>query len=90
MTSPASPRRRFRRTRRPRLDPAVRASRRRSLKQDALNLPNLLTMARIAVIPLVLWLLDRGTPRDSVWAAIVYSGAAITDLLDGYARAAAA
>jgi CDP-diacylglycerol---glycerol-3-phosphate 3-phosphatidyltransferase len=85
MTNPASqPRRRFRRTRRPRLDPAVRARRRRSLKQDAFNLPNLLTMGRIAIIPLVLWLLDRGTPRDSVWAAIVYSAAAITDLLDGY------
>lgn len=77
-------RRRFRRTRKPRLDPAVRARRRSSLKRDALNLPNLLTMARVAIIPLVLWLLDRGTPKDCFWAAIVYSGAAITDLLDGY------
>jgi CDP-diacylglycerol--glycerol-3-phosphate 3-phosphatidyltransferase len=77
-------RRRFRRTRRPRIDPALRAQRRRSLKQDALNLPNLLTMGRVAIIPLVLWLLDRGTPEDCAWAAIVYAGAAITDLLDGY------
>lgn len=61
-----------------------RRRRRRSLKEDALNLPNMLTMGRVAVIPLVLWLLGRGTPKDCAWAAIVYSLAAITDLLDGY------
>lgn len=54
-----------------------------SLKRDALNIPNLMTMARIAVIPVVLWLIDQGTPRDCVYAALVYSAAAITDLLDG-------
>lgn len=54
-----------------------------SLRSDALNLPNLLTMGRILVIPLVLWLLDQGTPKDCVYAALVYSAAAITDLLDG-------
>jgi CDP-diacylglycerol--glycerol-3-phosphate 3-phosphatidyltransferase len=59
-------------------------ARRTSLKKDAFNLPNLLTMGRVAVIPVVLWLLDRGTPKDCVMAAIVYSAAAITDLLDGY------
>jgi CDP-diacylglycerol--glycerol-3-phosphate 3-phosphatidyltransferase len=77
----AAPRRRVRRLRR--IDPA-RLARRRSLKEDALNLPNILTMARVAAIPLVLWLIDRGTPKDCVIAAIVYSLAAITDLLDGY------
>ncbi len=54
-----------------------------SVKRDALNIPNLMTMARILVIPLVLWLIDRGTPKDGVYAALVYAGAAITDLLDG-------
>jgi CDP-diacylglycerol---glycerol-3-phosphate 3-phosphatidyltransferase len=63
---------------------AERAARRSSLRQDAVNLPNLLTFGRILVIPLVLWLIDRGTPRDCAWAALVYSGAAITDLLDGW------
>lgn len=61
-----------------------RRRRRRTLKEDALNLPNLLTFGRVAIIPVVLALLDRGTPKDCVWAAIVYSAAAITDLLDGY------
>lgn len=63
---------------------AQRRERRRSLKEDALNLPNLLTMGRIAIIPLVILLLDRGSPRDCFWAAIIYAGAALTDMLDGY------
>ena len=41
-------------------------------------------MARIAIIPLVLWLIAQGAPRDCVIAALVYSAAALTDLLDGY------
>ncbi len=81
---PASRRWRRIRRRKKSVDPAQRAARRRSLKQDAWNLPNLLTMGRIVLIPLVLWLLDRGTPRDCAWAAIAYGVAAITDLLDGY------
>ena len=76
-------RRRFRRKKK-RIDPEVARRRRSSIRQDALNLPNILTMARVAIIPLFLWLLDRGTPKDCAWAAIVYAGAAITDLLDGY------
>jgi CDP-diacylglycerol--glycerol-3-phosphate 3-phosphatidyltransferase len=49
-----------------------------------LNLPNLLTMGRILVIPLVLYLLDRGGPFDCYLAALVFVLAAITDFLDGY------
>ena len=57
---------------------------RRSLAQDAVNLPNMLTFARILMIPLCLWFLDRDTPRAGFWAAIIFTLAAITDLLDGY------
>jgi CDP-diacylglycerol--glycerol-3-phosphate 3-phosphatidyltransferase len=49
-----------------------------------LNLPNLLTLGRIACIPLLVVLLlfeGRGT---SFAAAIIFSLAAITDWLDGY------
>jgi CDP-diacylglycerol--glycerol-3-phosphate 3-phosphatidyltransferase len=63
---------------------AQKREQRRSLREDALNLPNMLTMGRIVVIPLVLVLLDRGSPRDCFWAAILFAGAAITDFLDGY------
>ena len=56
----------------------------RSLAADAVNLPNLLTMARVAVIPLFVWLLDKPTPERGFWACIVFTGAAVTDVLDGY------
>jgi len=72
------------RRKRPRRDPEQRKARRQSLRADALNLPNLLTFGRIAIIPVVLWLLARGTPQDCAMAALVYAAAAITDLLDGY------
>jgi CDP-diacylglycerol--glycerol-3-phosphate 3-phosphatidyltransferase len=61
-----------------------RRERRRSLRDDAFNLPNALTLGRIVVIPLVLERLDRGGRRDCVWAALLFAGAALTDLLDGY------
>jgi CDP-diacylglycerol--glycerol-3-phosphate 3-phosphatidyltransferase len=65
--------------------PSERRRRRRSsLREDALNLPNLLTFGRILVIPVVLLLLDRGTPEDCLIAALVYSAAALTDLIDGW------
>ena len=43
-----------------------------------------MTMLRIALIPGVLWLLWDGTPKANFWAAILYIGTALTDLIDGY------
>ena len=63
---------------------SIRKARQRSLKEDAVNLPNLLTLGRILMIPLVLALLGRGGPRDCFYAAWVYAAAAITDFFDGY------
>jgi len=57
---------------------------RRTLAQDALNIPNLLTMGRVVAIPFFVWLLDTPTPIRGFWACIVFTLAAITDLLDGY------
>jgi CDP-diacylglycerol--glycerol-3-phosphate 3-phosphatidyltransferase len=57
---------------------------RRTLAEDAVNLPNLLTMARVFMIPLCLWFLERGSPKDCFWAAIVFTLAALTDVLDGW------
>lgn len=36
------------------------------------------------MIPLCLWLLDQDTPRTGFWAALVFTAAALTDVLDGY------
>ncbi len=58
--------------------------RRTSIREDAINLPNLLTFLRILLIPVVLVLMNEGTPRASFWAAMVYAVTAITDFLDGW------
>src|SRR5690349_22974221 len=65
-------------------DKPPRVKRARGLKEDALNLPNMLTMLRILSIPIVLLFLTEGTPSQNFWAGIVYTLATITDALDGY------
>ncbi|HEY4122501.1 MAG TPA: CDP-diacylglycerol--glycerol-3-phosphate 3-phosphatidyltransferase [Byssovorax sp.] len=62
----------------------ARRIRRKTLWEDAKNLPNMLTFLRVLMIPAVIVLLDRGSPRACYWAAWVYGLAAITDLLDGW------
>lgn len=53
-------------------------------RREMLNLPNLITMLRVAVIPvLFLLLLDPGRVMSLVIAGF-FIAAAITDLLDGY------
>lgn len=47
-------------------------------------MPNLLTMGRIAAIPIVLWLMSIGTPVANFWAMSVYALAAVTDFIDGW------
>jgi CDP-diacylglycerol--glycerol-3-phosphate 3-phosphatidyltransferase len=49
-----------------------------------MNLPNLLTLGRIIAIPFFVWLLDSPSPRRCFWASLVFTAAAITDMLDGY------
>jgi CDP-diacylglycerol--glycerol-3-phosphate 3-phosphatidyltransferase len=49
-----------------------------------LNLPNILTMTRIAAIPLLAALLLSPSKSSGFWAAVVFALASITDWLDGY------
>lgn len=49
-----------------------------------LNLPNILTMTRIAAIPLLAILLMSPSRPAGFWAAAVFSLASVTDWLDGY------
>lgn len=53
-------------------------------RSGSLNLPNLLTLARIACIPLLIAFLFFDGKGSSFWAALIFSLAAITDWLDGY------
>lgn len=55
-----------------------------TIREDAFNIPNLITMMRILLIPVVLWLVAEGTPEANFWAALVYVFAAISDFFDGY------
>jgi len=49
-----------------------------------LNLPNVLTVARIIAVPVIVVALLDETPNGDVVAAIVFALAAISDGLDGY------
>lgn len=49
-----------------------------------LNIPNILTMMRIAAIPLMALLLMSPSKANGFWAAAVFALASITDWLDGY------
>lgn len=57
----------------------------RSAGQESnINLPNVLTLVRILLIPVFIMLLIDPTPDRALAAAIVFVVAAVTDLLDGY------
>lgn len=53
-------------------------------QETYLNLPNTLTLSRILVIPVFVFLFSTPMPERSVAAACVFLVAALTDLLDGY------
>lgn len=51
-----------------------------------LNLPNTLTVARLALVPVFAWLLLRDggdDPASRVWSAVVFLALSFTDLVDG-------
>ncbi len=47
------------------------------------DLPNILTLSRIGVIPLLVLLVAIGAPWTDFFSALVFAAAAITDYLDG-------
>jgi CDP-diacylglycerol---glycerol-3-phosphate 3-phosphatidyltransferase len=56
----------------------------KEIGQDSLNLPNFLTLVRILLIPVFVVIFLAPTPDRSLLAAIIFTVAAVTDLLDGY------
>lgn len=49
-----------------------------------MNLPNKLTVLRMALVPVFLvFMLCPGIPQNFLWALVVFSAASFTDLLDG-------
>ena len=53
-------------------------------KETYLNLPNSLTISRILLIPVFVYLFSDPTEDRSFAAAVIFAIAALTDLLDGY------
>jgi len=51
---------------------------------QVMNLPNILTMGRIAAIPLLCILLLSPERTPCFWAAALFAAASVTDWLDGY------
>ncbi len=56
----------------------------KEIGQDSLNLPNFLTLVRILLIPVFVVVFLAPTPDRSLLAAVIFTVAAVTDLLDGY------
>jgi CDP-diacylglycerol---glycerol-3-phosphate 3-phosphatidyltransferase len=55
-----------------------------AVQESNINLPNVLTLTRILLIPVFVMLFVSPTPDRSLAAAVVFVIAAVTDLLDGY------
>jgi CDP-diacylglycerol--glycerol-3-phosphate 3-phosphatidyltransferase len=56
----------------------------KAVGQESLNVPNVITLLRIMLIPVFGMLFFTPTPDRSLTAAVVFVIAAVTDLLDGY------
>lgn len=55
-----------------------------NLRTGLLNLPNILTLARVAAVPVVLVLLLFDSRTAGIWAAAIFGIAAVTDFVDGW------
>src|SRR5215471_761376 len=55
-----------------------------NLRRELTNVPNLVTMGRVVLIPFVLFFIDNFNPLRSFIASLLYLVAAFGDFLDGY------
>jgi CDP-diacylglycerol---glycerol-3-phosphate 3-phosphatidyltransferase len=56
----------------------------RSLRGEALNIPNAITVGRMAMIPVILWFTYYESRRASFIAALLFAFTGATDFLDGW------
>jgi CDP-diacylglycerol--glycerol-3-phosphate 3-phosphatidyltransferase len=64
--------------------PAAPRRPRGSIRRELWNVPNVLTLARVAIIPLFVLYTYWADPLHSFLAAVIFSAAAATDVLDGW------
>ena len=55
-----------------------------NLRRELTNLPNVVTISRVLLVPFVLLLIDNYNPLRTFLASMLYVGAAAGDALDGY------
>ena len=55
-----------------------------NLRTGRLNLPNLLTLARVAAVPLIVVIMLSDSREAGFWAAAIFGAAAVTDFIDGW------
>jgi CDP-diacylglycerol--glycerol-3-phosphate 3-phosphatidyltransferase len=55
-----------------------------NLRTGRLNLPNLLTLARVAAVPLIVIIMLSDSREAGFWAAAIFGAAAVTDFIDGW------
>ena len=55
-----------------------------NLRTGRLNLPNLLTLARVAAVPLIVIIMLSDSRTAGLWAAAIFGAAAVTDFIDGW------
>ena len=55
-----------------------------NLRTGRLNLPNLLTLARVAAVPLIVIIMLSDSREAGLWAAAIFGAAAVTDFIDGW------
>jgi CDP-diacylglycerol--glycerol-3-phosphate 3-phosphatidyltransferase len=55
-----------------------------NLRTGRLNLPNLLTLARVAAVPLIVIIMLADSRAAGLWSAAIFGAAAVTDFIDGW------
>jgi CDP-diacylglycerol--glycerol-3-phosphate 3-phosphatidyltransferase len=55
-----------------------------AVEKAAMNIPNLLSISRVAAVPAFIILMDDPTPARALAAGILFAVASVTDWLDGY------
>jgi len=55
-----------------------------NLRSGLFNLPNLLTLARVAAVPLIVVIMLSDSRDAGFWAAAIFGAAAVTDFIDGW------
>jgi CDP-diacylglycerol--glycerol-3-phosphate 3-phosphatidyltransferase len=66
------------------MNPGGELTRLEAFKREVLNLPNLITIGRLFLIPPVLVLIDPTDPVRNFMAALLFAAASGLDILDGY------